>query len=105
MENNCFKRSFPCSSTKCISFTYVCDGVQDCWNGQDELNCQFPQSCSAWWNAGYQNNDVYDIGETGQCVQYNGLCDLLYAFVKLILFKLILVSMTKCKNEIMYGQC
>ena len=68
VEYNCFKRSFPCSSShsRCISFSFVCDGVQDCWNGQDELNCQFPQSCSEWWNAGYQDNGVYNIGETGQ---------------------------------------
>ena len=85
VENSCFKRSFPCSSFQCISFSYVCDGVQDCWNGQDELNCQFPQSCNAWWNAGYQTNDVYNIGKTGQCVQRYGVCGQCSAFVKLIL--------------------
>ena len=72
VEINCFRRSFPCSSSQCISFSYVCDGVQDCWNGQDELNCQFPKSCSDWWDAGYQNNGVYNIGERRQCVKRNG---------------------------------
>lgn len=29
-----------CPTGECIQINFLCDGHQDCTNGQDELNCQ-----------------------------------------------------------------
>ena len=62
-DDNCnFGNSFLCNELKCIPFEFVCDGVADCISGEDELDCQLPNSCKAWWNAGYQESGLYHIG-------------------------------------------
>ena len=62
VESNCNdKTGFLCSSTDCIPHSFVCDGIPDCISGRDEMNCNFPDSCQAWWNAGYHESGMYNI--------------------------------------------
>ena len=42
---------------------FVCDGIKDCISGADELDCYYPDSCQALWDAGYQTSGIYDIGK------------------------------------------
>jgi hypothetical protein len=42
--NGCGKRDYQCGGTdpQCVSYLMVCDGVQDCRNGNDEKRCDLP---------------------------------------------------------------
>ena len=42
----CKEDSFQCSNAVCIPSSSVCDGVSDCGEGEDELNCPGPVTCS-----------------------------------------------------------
>ena len=55
--------SFLCDDTKCIPNSKLCDGMLDCENGQDELNCAIPKTCQEWWNAGYVTSGTYTVRE------------------------------------------
>lgn len=35
----CLSSQFMCDSKRCISKSDVCDGIPDCSNGEDEINC------------------------------------------------------------------
>ncbi|CAG9862414.1 unnamed protein product [Phyllotreta striolata] len=39
-STNCEDSDFRCTPKLCISLTMVCNGVRDCVDGKDELNCQ-----------------------------------------------------------------
>ena len=84
----------------------MCDGVQDCWNGHDELNCQLPQSCSSWWSAGYHNNGVYYIGETRQWVKRNGFVVKFYLLSNVFGLHLIMLCVTYVQDiDTLHGLC
>ncbi len=44
-KNHICTREFKCPHSYCIPYRLVCDGVYDCPNGEDELNC-FSRKCS-----------------------------------------------------------
>ena len=54
--------SFLCGSTKCIPLMFVCDGISDCWDSQDEMSCNKLNSCEDWWAAGYSISGIYQTG-------------------------------------------
>lgn len=39
----CEPDSFVCNSGQCIDYEYKCDGLPDCRDGSDELNCRSNQ--------------------------------------------------------------
>ena len=42
----CNQDQFQCHSGQCIQFHFTCDGVHNCLDGSDELNC-YPTTSSA----------------------------------------------------------
>ena len=55
--------SFRCGPDRCIPKVFKCDGMIDCLNGEDEVGCQFPNSCQEWWDAGYHENGIYPMSK------------------------------------------
>ena len=55
--------SFRCGPDRCIPKVFKCDGIVDCFNGEDEVGCQFPSSCQEWWDAGYHENGMYAMSK------------------------------------------
>ena len=53
--------SFLCGSSKCIPWSFVCDGIAECPDGGDEDGCEFPKTCQQWWDAGYHVSGIYKI--------------------------------------------
>ena len=41
---------------------FVCDGIPDCWDSQDEMGCNKLNSCQDWWSAGYNVSGIYETG-------------------------------------------
>ena len=39
-SDSCPNGTFQCSDGKCISKSWLCDGENDCSDGQDEQNCE-----------------------------------------------------------------
>ena len=57
--------SFLCENNgnfKCVSLMYKCDGITDCQSGEDENDCEKPDTCQGWWDAGYRTSGIYEIG-------------------------------------------
>lgn len=56
----CPKFTFDCyKDNYCISFQQVCDGVQDCYSGDDEENC--PERISFYCAVSNENIDLKQV--------------------------------------------
>ena len=54
---NCFaRRQFPCDNGVCVDRASLCDGVIDCEDNSDELNCS---KCKVYY--AMMNNNVFYI--------------------------------------------
>lgn len=65
----CHKNQFPCSNGQCIDLTAVCDGMNDCEDGEDELKCHDKQAMK---NVCHSNMFACT---SGQCIPAQWLCD------------------------------
>ena len=61
-----FPLQFRCSDDNCIAGLYVCDGIPDCRNGEDENQC-VGTICKA--------GQFYCYSNGGACLSANMLCD------------------------------
>ena len=59
----CSETEFQCSRRQCVQASQVCDGVTDCKNGKDEIDC--PVACTV---------DQFTCGN-GACISGNQVCD------------------------------
>lgn len=59
----CKKDEFACRSRRCISLHFLCNGIDDCGDGSDEVRCQ---NCPAGF---------ISCGLSGVCLARNKLCD------------------------------
>ena len=88
VSSDCFSGHFSCYDGTCILAHYVCDGVADCPDGTDEVDCDhvcifadgydanerkncfiscFPTNCTC--------NDLYFHCSLGGCVPWSRVCD------------------------------
>jgi hypothetical protein len=63
-DDDCFSYEFDCGNGFCVDEAYVCDGVDDCGNGADEIGC----GCYT---------DEYECDD-GSCVPIEAECDMVY---------------------------
>lgn len=42
LDDNCGDYAFPCDGGRCVPNSYRCDGVNDCVDKTDEVNCTDP---------------------------------------------------------------
>ena len=38
-NSDCTDTNFECNTGECISYDLVCDGMDDCYGGEDETDC------------------------------------------------------------------
>ena len=85
--------TFPCESTgNFISSSYLCDGVNDCLNGEDEIDCPIKISFSCKNSSSRQTSfvnlcnfheDCNDGSDENVCCEYDILIYIPY-FIRLI---------------------
>lgn len=65
---DCSGFKFKCDDGKCIWQTWVCDGDNDCSNGEDEhvSICSGRTTCTS---------DQYRCEASGECIDYSKVCD------------------------------
>lgn len=70
-----------CSNGDCIDMDYVCDGLQDCPNGEDEINCAGQvelTACTSSWSCVVINfvadSCDFKCGD-GHCIANSHVCD------------------------------
>ena len=62
---DCLARSMlKCTNSYCIPFRYKCDGKWDCWNGEDECNCD-QEKCL----------NMYKCKDVAICIHTKNVCD------------------------------
>ena len=81
VDIECHKNEFKCQNVSdCIPNILRCDGIQDCEDHSDEVNCmtevQFPQQ--PMWGYNFTDECVYPDRiciSTGECIRVDKLCD------------------------------
>lgn len=64
----CRQHQFQCYNNECIENAWVCDGSNDCPNGEDELRCdQLHMSC--------RENDQFMCRQDGSCIPLTNICN------------------------------
>ncbi|XP_022913328.2 sortilin-related receptor-like isoform X1 [Onthophagus taurus] len=65
-SSTCAANQFQCVSGYCISSSWVCDGMADCEDREDELHCPIAPKCSL---------DQYTCRFDGSCISLSKVCD------------------------------
>lgn len=77
-KNNFFSGSFKChSSSSCISTSKVCNGVNDCLGGDDEMGCNTKCNQDHKRNvfvSQFKSGDVSDLSDTKNCPSTSFQC-------------------------------
>ncbi|CAN7984630.1 unnamed protein product, partial [Ixodes hexagonus] len=70
---SCGAQRFTCNSGKCIWNSWVCDGTQDCSEGEDEKLC--PGNVACLPGAGGCTSDHFRCAESAGCVPLSDVCN------------------------------
>ena len=65
---------YECRVSECILTSYICDGIVDCLNGSDEVNCSVSH-ISLQTNVLLNCEDLYYEYHPGHCIPLTQLCD------------------------------
>eukprot|EP01084_Bolivina_argentea_P231464 390339_1 len=77
-QNACLQHDFQCDDGECIWGGFVCNGVLDCLNGEDEGDtgqCDYAQALQASPPHGYCPSDNIQCFTTGECIDADKMCD------------------------------
>ncbi|XP_067011986.2 sortilin-related receptor isoform X2 [Anabrus simplex] len=65
-SSGCDRHQFQCGTGECILDAWLCDGMNDCTNGDDEKNCKDTIRC---------REDEFTCRRDGSCVPRKKVCD------------------------------
>ena len=66
---------YECRASECILTSYICDGIVDCLNGSDEVNCSGSHDALQTNVLVHKCEDLYYECHPGHCIPLTQLCD------------------------------
>ncbi|XP_011296732.1 vitellogenin receptor [Fopius arisanus] len=66
VETTCSEVEFKCSDNSCIDNTKLCNGIDDCHDGEDEKHCISSKACTV---------DEFQCRDSSKCIPSYKICD------------------------------